>query len=112
MVDLHLELSNKLEDLDKCLKSLRIKGTELAQAERDYKVALKKKVVEMRAEKISLGEINLTIYGIDEIAELRYKRDIAETIYDANKESINVIKLQIKIISEQLNKEYGQIKYE
>lgn len=112
MVDLQNELSNKLIDLDKCLKALRTKGTELAQTERDYKVALKKKVVEMRANKVSMSEINLTIYGIEEIAELRYKRDIAQAVYEANKESINVIKLQIKIISEQLNKEYGQIKYD
>lgn len=112
MIDLQQELSNKLVDLDKCLKSLRTKGTELAQAERDYKIALKKKVVEMKANNIKMSEINLTVYGIEEIADLRYKRDIAEAVYDANKESINVIKLQIKIISEQLNKEYAQTKYE
>lgn len=112
MVDLQIELSKKLEDLDKCIKALRTHGTAMAQAERDYKVALKKKVAELRLNKVSMAEINLTVYGIDEIAELRYKRDIAETVYDANKESINVIKLQIKIINEQLIKEYGQTKYE
>lgn len=112
MVDLQNELAKKLEDLDKCIRALRTNGTAMAQAERDYKVALKKKVVELRANKVPMSEINLTIYGIEEIADLRYKRDIAEAVYDANKESINVIKLQIKIIAEQLNKEYGQVKYE
>lgn len=112
MIDLHNELSYKLKDLDSCVKMLRTNGTKMADAEKKYRIALKKKVVEMRANKIALGEINLTIYGDEEIAALRYERDIAQVVYEANKESINVIKLQIKIISEQLNKEYGQVKYE
>ena len=36
-----------------------------------------------------------------------YEEISKEAIYKANMESINVLKLQIKIIQEQLNKEYG-----
>ena len=45
--------------------------------------------------------------GKPEIARLKFKEISTEAIYKANQEAINSTKLQIKIIQEQLNKEYG-----
>ena len=48
--------------------------------------------------------------AIKKVAKLRLARDIAEVIYNANQESINSLKLQLRLIQSQLDKEWGQIK--
>ena len=45
--------------------------------------------------------------GKPEIAKLKFEEISKEAIYRANLESINALKLEIKIIQEQINKEYG-----
>lgn len=56
--------------------------------------------------------ISTVIYGIKEVANLRFKRDVAEVIYSANQENINSLKLQIRILENQIQREIGQSKYE
>ena len=100
-------LDQKVRELEKSVKMLRKTGTEAALAERDYKIALRTEALRERDEGMAVGMITLTIYGVKEIAELRMKRDIAETVYEANKEHINATKLQIRIIEEQRKREWG-----
>lgn len=54
--------------------------------------------------------IQQVIYGYEEIATLRFERDLAKVKYDANQEYINTIKLQIRILEGQLSREYGNVK--
>ena len=51
--------------------------------------------------------ISLIIHGEKSVAELRLKRDIAKTIYETNLEHINATKLQIRIIENQISREWG-----
>ena len=51
---------------------------------------------------MAIGMIDKTCYGIPSVAEARFKRDIAEANYDANKEAINAYKLQIRWLENQL----------
>ena len=57
-------------------------------------------------EGMAVGMINLVVYGVKEVAQLRLKRDIAQTMCDANQEHINVMKLQMRIIENQLKREW------
>ena len=100
-------LEQKVRELERSVKMLRKTGTEAALAERDYKIALRAEALRERDEGMAVGMITLTIYGVKEIAELRMKRDIAEAVYEANKEHINATKLQIRIIEEQRKREWG-----
>ena len=104
--DLINELQSLQEDLRKSLKKLRETGTAYAEAEKDYKILLRQEVLKMRDAGEAIGVISLTCYGIPEVAEARQKRDIAEAIYKANQESINVLKLQIKITENQISREW------
>ena len=52
--------------------------------------------------------IDKTCYGIPSVAEARFKRDVAETVYTANKEAINSIKLQLRLIEGQIQREWGK----
>lgn len=54
--------------------------------------------------------IQQVIYGYEEIANLRFQRDVAEVKYKSNQEFINTIKLQIRILESQLSREYGNEK--
>lgn len=106
-MDLFNELQQKTKELEISIKSLRKTGTEYAQAEKDYKVLLRHECLRLRDEGMAIGMIDKTCYGIPSVAEARFKRDVAEAIYKANMEAINSIKLQMRLIEGQLQREYG-----
>jgi hypothetical protein len=109
-----MELWNEIEEksklLDKAIKDLANNGYILAEKERNYKIAVNKKALELRAEDTPVTLINQIIYGYEDIAKLRFERDTAQVKYNANLEYINTVKLQIRILENQLSREYGNIK--
>jgi hypothetical protein len=107
MQDLMRELESKTNMLDKSVKELRNSGTAYAQAEKDYKILLRQECLKLRDEGTAIGIIDKTCYGIPSVAEARFKRDVAEAVYKANLEAINSMKLQIRIISEQIGREWN-----
>ena len=106
-MDLWNELEEKRKLLDKAIETLATNGYDLAAKERDYKIAVNKKALQLRAEDTPVTLINTIIYGYEDIAALRFDRDTAQVKYDANNEYINTIKLQIRILENQLNREYS-----
>lgn len=106
-MDLYNELNQKIKELETSVRSLRNTGQSYAEAERDYKILLRQEILKMRDEGQAIGVITLICYGIPSVAEARFKRDIAETIYKANQEAINSIKLQLRLLESQIQREYG-----
>lgn len=106
-MDLMNELQQKIKELEISIKQLRTSGTNYAEAERDYKILLRKEVLKLRDEGQAIGVIDKICYGIEAVAEARFKRDIAETVYKANLEAINSIKLQMRLLENQIQREYG-----
>lgn len=86
---------------------LRKTGTAYAEAERDYKILLRTECLKLRDEGTAIGLIDKTCYGIPSVAKARFERDVAEAVYKANQESINSIKLQIRILDAQIQREWG-----
>ena len=107
MDNLYLELQNKTKQLDVSIKQLRVSGTEYAEAEKNYKILLRQECLRLRDEGMAIGMINMTAYGIPSVAEARFKRDVANTVFLANQEAIQSIKLQMRLIEGQLNREWG-----
>lgn len=105
-MDLYQELAQKTKQLEISIKELRNNGTNYAQAERDYKVLLRQECLKLRDEGMAIGMIDKTCYGIPSVAEARFKRDVAEAVYKANLESINSLKLQMRLIENQISREY------
>ena len=87
-MDLLNELSNLTKQLSNSLKQLRTNGIKLAEAEKEYKIAVNKKALLLRSE-----DMPVTL--------------ISQVIYRANQEAINTLKLQIRIIESQIQREYG-----
>lgn len=107
-MDLYNDLQRKIEELNISIKSLRTTGTEFAEAERDYKIKLREEALKLRAEKgMPVTLINQVVYGVPEVASKRFNRDVKQAVYQANLEAINSIKLQIRVIEAQLQREWG-----
>lgn len=109
-MELYEELMVKIKQLEYAVKRLRTNGTALAEAERSYKVLLRQEVLKLRDEGHAVGVIEKICYGIPSVAEARFQRDVAEATYTANQEAINSLKLQIRIIESQLNREWATTK--
>ena len=104
------QIEEKSKKLDKAIQELATNGYDLAEKEKKYKTAVSQKALELRANDTPVTLINQIIYGYKEIADLRFDRDVAEVKYNANLEYINVIKLQIRILENQIAREWGNSK--
>jgi hypothetical protein len=106
-IDLYEEIQRLMLELTASIRKLRDNGAKLAEAERDYKLTLRQEALRLRAGDMPVTLINNIIYGVPEVAEKRFKRDVEQANYDANKEHINVTKLKLRILEAQLAREWG-----
>ena len=104
--DLIQEIGAKSAMLDAAIKQLSVRGRAYAQAEHDYRVAMRKKILEERSSGTPVTIISDLCRGDEEIAKLRLERDIALTVYESAKEAIQTFKLQIRILDAQLEREW------
>ena len=107
MSDLIDKLQIMNNQLDQALKTLRTNGIALAEAEKNYKEAVSKEALKLRDEGMAVTLIDKVIYGLPSISLLRYQRDCCSVVYDANKEAVNVRKLQIRLVEAQIGREWG-----
>ena len=87
-----------MNELTASISKLRKNGANLAAAEKDYKLTLRQEALRLRAGDMPVTLINNIIYGVPEVAAKRFKRDVEQANYDANKEHINVTKLKLRIL--------------
>ena len=106
-MELYEELDALTKQLEVSIKSLRKTGTDYAEKERAYKVLLRQECLRLRDEGMAIGMIDKTCYGIPSVAEARFRRDVAESIYKANQEAINSIKLRMRLIENQIQREWS-----
>ena len=106
-MDMINDIQVLMEELTISIKKLRQSGNALAEAERDYKITLRQEALKLRVEKdMPVTLINQIIFGVPEVAEKRYKRDIAETMYNTNQEHINATKLKLRLLESQISREW------
>jgi hypothetical protein len=105
-MDMITELNDKIKALDVAIKQLKTRGTKLAESEKDYRVALSHKLLQLRTDGHPVTIIENIAKGNADIANLRMARDIDETMYKSVMEYINVVKLQIKVIENQIQREW------
>ena len=105
-MDLHNELLQKTAYLDNSIKMLRKTGSEYAKAYTDYRVALAKELVILKNDGYAITLASDIARGKPEIAHLKFEEISKEAIYKANMESINALKLEIKILQNQIDKEW------
>ena len=104
------ELAVMNRQLDEALRTLRQNGVAKAQAEKEYKEMVSKESLRLRDEGMPVTLIDKVIYGLPSISTLRFQRDCADVVYNANQEAINIRKLQIRVIESQISREWGNSK--
>lgn len=100
-------INKKCSELDVAVKSLRNTGKDYAEAYTNYRMELAKELMKLKGEGHAITLAGDIARGKREIAQLKFKEITTEAIYKANLESINAIKLQIKLLDAQINREWG-----
>nr|DAQ65700.1 MAG TPA: hypothetical protein [Caudoviricetes sp.] len=106
------DIEKEIENLNKTLSKYKKYQKDYAVKERDYRVALSKRLLELRAEGQAVTHLADIARGMKDIAELRFRRDIAEGLVRSAEEGINFYKLKIREMESQYNKEWGTVKYQ
>ena len=104
------ELLNELNELSvnlpKAIQRLAKSGRDLAAAEREYKIELAKESLRLKADGMAVTLIDKTVFGSGRVPDMRFKRDVAEVNYKTEQENINGIKLQMRLLEAQLDREW------
>lgn len=106
--DLFLELRHKQQMLDTALGELGKRGKENAKAEATYRMALSKKILEERDKGTPVTIISDVCRGDKEIARLKFTRDVAEVMYQAAMEAINIYKIEARQLEAQIDREWNR----
>ena len=106
-MDLFSELTKMQHELDISVKQLRTSGKDYATAYTEYRVALAQELVKLRDEGTPVTLCSDLARGKREVAEKKFQEISKEAIYKANLESINSLKLRIKIIENQIEREWN-----
>lgn len=106
-MDLFNYLQQLTKELDISVKSLRKTGQEYAKAYSEYRVALAKELLKLKDEGMAATVAYDVARGKPEIARLKFEEISKEAIYKANQESIQTIKLKMRLTESQLQREYG-----
>ena len=72
-----------------------------AEFERDYRVALAKKILKLKAEGFAAGLTNDLAKGDENVAELKMKRDIEQGLMQSAQSAIYNFRLEFKVLTEQ-----------
>lgn len=101
------EIETAINDLQKTLSNYKQYQKDYAEKEYQYRTALSKELVKLRAEGQAVTHLADIARGKEEIAKLRFNRDIAEGLVHSAEEGINFYKLKIRELEAQFSREYG-----
>ena len=107
-MDLYLELEQKQDELTKAIKELRSAGSAYAEADTTYRRLVAQESLRLKAQGMAISLIDKAVFDSEQVADALFQKDITEVMIVACKEEINALKLRIKLISEQLAREYGR----
>ena len=97
------------EQLNSCILALskgnieqKTLGLKKAKTERDYRVKQAQMILKLKAEGYPATLIMELVKGNEELAELRLKRDIAESSYYVGIQAMENLRLEISILQSKL----------
>lgn len=106
------ELITTLFDLQRQLpeavKKLRTYGLEMAKADSAYRAAKAEKIRELKLQGLPATLIGDLAKG--DCSELQHEKELTEVIYETQKEFINSLKIQIRVVEGQIDREWGSVR--
>lgn len=109
MQDLMQEMNRMKDELHRSMKMLRQNGEWLAEKEHDYQVLKAQTWLILKNDGCTSTELSNTIKGQPDVAEAMLERDKAKVMYEANLEHINVVKLELRVVENQIAREWNNV---
>ena len=104
--DLYQERNEAVNSLKKSMERFAENGRLYARMNRDYRVALRQKILELKAKGYAVTLIPKLAKGDPEVAEHELNLIIAENAYKASQENINVQKIILRSIEDEIQREW------
>ena len=105
-----MEELQKLEELNNLLTSAlseyKKRGQDYAKAYKNYRVKVAQKLLQLKAEGMPVTIAYDIARGDEDVANAKEKEIITESLYKSCQEAINVYKLKIKILQNNISNEY------
>lgn len=106
-MELWESLEKTINQLNDALSTLREKGIEYCEKNRKYQIEKSKEILRLKKEGTPITLIPQMVKGLENVADLDFERNVADVVYKANLEAINVKKLELRVIEKQIEREYG-----
>lgn len=106
--EIFLTMQDKTNLLDTALGQLGKRGRAYAEAEKAYRIALRQEILKERDKGTPVTVISDICRGNEDIATKKFQRDVAETTYKAAMEAINIYKLEVNLLREQIDREWNR----
>jgi hypothetical protein len=105
-IELINQMLDKTSQMTTVISELKKRGRKMAETEADYRSALAQKILILRAEGFPATIMSDVCRGDKDISRLRLVRDIAKTEYDVANEMLQVLKLQIRVLQAEIERDY------
>lgn len=92
--------------LTSALSEYKTRGKEYAKAYKNYRILLSQELLKLKAEGMPVTIAYDIARGTEHVANAKEQEIITECLYKSCQEAINTYKLQIKILQENINKDY------
>ena len=83
-------------------------GYTMCESECEYDRVKYLKSLEMEEQGFKVTFIKENVDGLEEVSLAKLKRGCARVDYEADKEEINAVKLRLRQLSDQMNRDYGR----
>ena len=108
-MDLIAQMNNLNALLTSALCEYKKSGLEYARAYSNYRKLVAQELLRLKAEGMPVTIAYDIARGKEEVAQAKEQEIITECLYKSCQEAINTYKLQIKILQEQINKEWSGV---
>lgn len=105
-MDLYEQITKITNQLESSVGLARKYDLDYAEKEKNYRIALSQRLTQLRAEGQAVTHLADIVRGEEQIANLRFQRDVAEGMRNSARETINYLKLKLRILDSQLEREW------
>lgn len=106
------DIEKTMENALKSLSEYKNYAKDYAMKEQAYRVALSKRLVQRKSEGYSVTNLSDIVRGEEDIAKLKFERDIAEGLMKSAEKGTDFYKLYAKLMESQTAREWGQAKFQ
>lgn len=106
------DIEKTMENALKSLSEYKNYAKDYAMKEQNYRIALSKRLMQRKSEGYSVTNLSDIVRGEEDIARLKFERDIAEGLMKSAEKGTDFYKLYAKLMESQTAREWGQAKFQ